>query len=163
VRTLPPARGPRPGEIEPQAPAAVEPTADVVVPAEPEPEPAPHIVPATPVAAEEAPTPAAPPAKTVTSPSAPAEPKVSPPTATPPMTRRAHRPGFRPLGSGSVTARPNPTPSLRDKLMGKVAESKPKENVIAPKTKLTDDQMRIISTAQHKSDVQKAIQTQPGP
>jgi len=77
--------------------------------------------------------------------------------------RRSSR-SLRPSPStGAPAAKAVPQTSLREKIMGRLAEAnKPKENVIAPKTRLTDDQMRQVSQTQTKAEVTRVIQAQPG-
>lgn len=46
---------------------------------------------------------------------------------------------------------------MREKLLGRLAGEKPKENVIAPITRLTEDQMRKISRTENKEEVKRVI------
>ena len=79
--------------------------------------------------------------------------------ASPPMVRRAFRPGVRPHPStGASAAKPIPTPSLREKLFKTAEPVKPKEAVLKPKVKFeSDEQMRRIGEAQNKKQVEQVI------
>lgn len=93
-----------------------------------------------------------------------ASPPPSPPSSASPGVRRALRPGIRPVPGGAPTAKPMPTPSLREKLrLTNESKAAPTENVIAPKKRLTEEEMKRIRTTEKKEEVRRIISVTPKP
>lgn len=115
--------------------------------------PSPTNPPATPAASGSS----APPAPPGSSPS-PARPGSGEGGAATPANRRALRPGIRPVPGGASGAKPMPTPSLREKLrLVSEAKKTEAENVIAPKKRLTEEEMQRIRSTEKKEEVRRII------